>query len=89
LQRREAARTKNVQRNTSRIFPVFIHNRVTYTDVLFIRVSNTVGARSAQVLAKPTRTKDPSATDRRLRADGEPIRTQATIIVKPLFPNIE
>ena len=29
--------------------PGFIHTRVSYTDALFIRIENTVGARSAQI----------------------------------------
>jgi len=34
------------------------HNRVLRADALFIRAENTVGARSAQVLQKPARTKN-------------------------------
>jgi len=33
-------------------------NRVLRADALFIRVGNTVGARSAQVLPKPARTRN-------------------------------
>jgi len=37
---------------------VLTNNRVLRADALFIRAENTVGARSAQVLRKPARTKN-------------------------------
>jgi hypothetical protein len=65
----------------------FIHNRVFHTDVFFIRMENTVGARSAQwrqvTLQRPLlRGRKPVRADRRLRTDDEPVRTQSAILHK-------
>ena len=54
--------------------------------MVYIRTKNMVGARSAQGLLTPARTEKPVRADRRLRTDDESIRTQTTILKKPVFP---
>jgi len=68
-----------------------MHNRVFRADTLYLRVENTVGARSAQwspgdyrgfldLLPSNLRGRRPVRADRRLRADEKHIRTQAAIV---------
>jgi hypothetical protein len=59
LRGRETVRAQSaiLYKDNPQALVAFIHNRVFRTDVLFIRTENTVGARSAQVLRKPARTR--------------------------------